>query len=829
MANLVKSYVNHFGLDLKSSDITREPQFASDMQNAEYLKNGNISKRQGYRGAADSIGGFGLFNYVRIEPETAVETQNLLAVSNTIHKLVETSFVISYSGAEASVQIEIYLDKIADVYKCTIVEGTTQVFDYNMGVGIDDPAAEDLSDLKAAIEAISVDYSVTITGNDTIPMAYLDLVRDANLADGDLTIIARSYEEVNHPLADILPGNTANQLNDDWYLTTAAQLNNNIYFANGYDDLIKFDGQNAYRAGMPQPASSPGVALGVAGVLAPTNPYTYSYLYTQFDANGNEIAGIMSDDAAGITPVSQTVDVTLTNILAASGFNTNCAVVAGAQVSVTTITVDDGSGGTHTLKVGDTAYFFDSISGDYVEREVTGVTATDITIAGAAVTVADNDVISNNLRISIYRNQDGGTFKFLVAEVPNNSFTATQVYNDNTPDGSLGIQYVLPLTPHNIPPKGRYITSYNNQLFSAGNLINPNTVSWSAVEGPEYWEPDLFSLRIQSPNGDKITGLSQSNEVMSIFEKRAMHVISGDIPNNNLRVDTITKDLGCVSHNTIQEVRGDLYFLSDRGVWKTVSGQLPIQVSERIEPVFDKNPLLLDAQQPVIKRAIAINDRDKEQYVLFIPAETTNLVGITANSSSVLYVEDYYRNAWLKWTNMDFSGGVAIFDDKIHFTERRADGSSDVRHHLYARSNRGDNWDYQDNLEAIDWQYSTGWYYFNEPSVFKKFLRLKTYASQATANNSFILSNTIEKNFVPGLVAGTFTVDFSGSTDGYGVSPYGTTPYGDIFFPSRKCKIGPIKATAIRFVMENNNDCENTDILGWELEVALPYRTELKE
>ena len=549
--SIVKSFLNHFGLDLKSSDIARDPRYASDMLNAQYKKNGNVGKREGYRCAAGNFGGSGLFTYNRINPVTAKEEISLVAVSDKIYNSQVTTVDIAYSGAELSVVLDIFFDTTALVYKTQIVEGTTQVLDHSMGTGIDEVSPLTLADLKIAIEGISGDYTVTITGNDAVPSAFIDLARSVNLFLETPSLEALSWVEVNTPLASMLPGNVTFQSDSDYYLTTATQLNNNLYMSNGYDEVIKYDGQNSYRAGMPGPIGGPITALGVAGAV--TGTYRHSYLYTQFDASLNEIQGNMSADSfPDLSPSAETIDVTVDNIADTSGFNTNAAIVDGVQAGVNTINVDDGSGGSHTLQPGDTAYFFDGVSGDYVERNVDSITGTSITIAGAAVDVADNAVISNNLRISIYRNKTGGTFKFLVEEIPNNPFVATQIYNDNVVDAALGIQYIEPLSPHDLPPKGRYITSYNNQMFSAGSIENPNTVSWSSVESPEYFAPDIYSLRIQSPNGDKISGIQQSNEVRAIFEKRAMHVISGDIPNNNIRVDTITKDIGCVSHNTIR-------------------------------------------------------------------------------------------------------------------------------------------------------------------------------------------------------------------------------------------------------------------------------------
>ena len=45
---LKKSYMNHFGVDLKSSDITRQDQYASNIKNAQYRKSGSIEKRKGW-------------------------------------------------------------------------------------------------------------------------------------------------------------------------------------------------------------------------------------------------------------------------------------------------------------------------------------------------------------------------------------------------------------------------------------------------------------------------------------------------------------------------------------------------------------------------------------------------------------------------------------------------------------------------------------------------------------------------------------------------------------------------------------------------------------
>ena len=68
---LQKRYNNFLGLDLKSTDLVRPIEFASDILNAHYTKTGTIQKRVGYQSRAGSIGGSGLFVYAKIDPVTS--------------------------------------------------------------------------------------------------------------------------------------------------------------------------------------------------------------------------------------------------------------------------------------------------------------------------------------------------------------------------------------------------------------------------------------------------------------------------------------------------------------------------------------------------------------------------------------------------------------------------------------------------------------------------------------------------------------------------------------------------------------------------------------
>jgi hypothetical protein len=838
---LTKRYLNHFGLDLKSSDLTRPLEYASGIKNAQYRKSGAIEKRRGYQACASSQGGHGLFTYNKADTTTGIQTSQVLSVSNKLHKLEESTLTVSYTGASNSVVISIYYDTVTDQYRCLIVDGVTTLLDMALGVGFDEASTITINDLKLAIDALA-DITAVLSGSTSTPAAFIGVVRDYNLSESDLVAKACYWSDCNSPVATPFAGSETNKNSDDFENVSSVQINNITLISNGYDEVQKWDGQNCYRAGLPTPTSISTVDSG-AGAITGSN-YTHVIQYLQKDAVGNIVEGNILKSTALAPLVAKQVTATIANIQASSGFNTNCAIVNGAQAVVTTITVDDGSGGSHTMKVGDTAYFYDGVSSSYVERLVTAIGATTITIAGAAVTIADNAVVSNNLRISLFRSKTSGTAPtifYLIAEIPNNSFVATQTYLDNLTDAQLGAQLIEPITDRSPPPKGKYISIFRNISVIAGSREFPNTVFYSDVDSPEYFPSDITQFDVHTVAGDIITGIAPINELFAIFKNRSIFEVTGDISSNNIRVNQITSDIGCSAHHSIQDIRGTLCFLSDRGPYQMRGGEIPTPLgNNRLEPIFDDDKLTQEIKQILfdtqltsdderfkLKRAISINDRKEEKYILYLPTESESGVNKYANTQSKTIVFDYSRGAWLLWDSLNMAGGATIANDEFYFTERRLSSyTTNVDHILYRRHTIADAYAYQDNTLPIDWGYDTQWESLEEPSVLKRFLRLKVFNLEELPNNSMDLSVETEADFIREVPKSSFVLSLT--EDGYGVSEYGVAPYGDVAFPTSKYKLQGGRYRSLRVRFSNNEDQRNIVLSGWELEIVTAYRKAFK-
>lgn len=825
----VKRYQNFTGVDYKSSELNYPEQYATAALNIKSTQTGALQKRTGYQGAALSNGWAGMFTY-RTYSATGALSEEIISVGTGLSRLVESVLTVTYSGSAATCQLSILLDTATSQYRCQILEGSTTVLDRALGVGIDEPTPVTIQQLRNDIAAIP-GFAATVTGPTTTPAAFLDIVLNYDLVAAPYSDGARYWSAVNAP-GTLFPGNSTYRNSDDFENTSGVQLQNCLYLSNGYDEIIKYDGQNAYRAGMPTPGTvTTNVVADATGFSG--NNYIYKIQYLQKDAKGNETAGnyYQTDPALTFAGLSR-VELTIPNILAASGFNTNCAMVAGAQTTVTTINVDNGSGGAHTLKVGDTAYFFDSVSSAYVERTITAVGANTITIAGAAVTVSDNAVISNNLRITIWRSKSSATAPtvwYAVKEIPNNSFLTNQVYLDRAQDSALGTVFLEPLTDRSPPVKGRYLSSYQNLMVSAGALDDQNTVSVSDVESPEYFPVPDSQFKVNDLTGDKITGISPSNETFIVFQSRAIHVVSGDVPNLNFRVDQIANDIGCAAHASIKDIRGVLFFMSLQGPRMLQGGQVAQGLGafngngliSRIDPRFDQRTET-DAEKILkLKRSTAIHDRIGQMYLCFVPCESLVGPDREANANSTVFAYDYPRDAWFEWNNINAAGGFTDQGGNIFFTERRYSAATvSVASCTYRFHNTNTYLDYADNVQAISAQWISAWDFLGEAAILKNFIALRMFTTE-DAQNVFTVKVKTEVNWIPETESDLNLVIGAG---GYGEDRWDLDAWGSPSEPIVTRKLNNNRVKSLRVIFEHDEIQKNMVISGYELEVAAPYK-----
>jgi len=848
MANYIhkKRYDNHFGLDLKATDLIRPENFVSSMLNAEYMASGAINKRKGYQVianlTADKI--HGIFSYNKINPRTFADESQIIGVGASLYKLNSTTITVTYSGAATSALLSVFYSSDDSEYQLTLSEDNTTVLTQSLGIGFDEVTPYTIADLVTDITAVT-NFSAVASGDSTVPAAFTRITRDYDLIVNDFVGTSYYWNAINQTVSAPFQSSIDNKENVDFENLSFAQLRNVAYLSNGYDDLHKYDGQTCYKAGLPDVSSLTAVKLAVAGNL--TGDYFYRTRYIQYDAAGNIVEGNVLDPVAhtGGTLASETMTVTVGNIQTGSGFNTNSAQVDGNQNGVLIIIVDAG----HTMKVGDTAFFWDGVQSKYIQREVTGIAATTITISttsldtdstshtydlGGVVNVVNNYPISNNLRIGLYRIKNAGTIYYLVEELPNFSGASTQQYIDDIADSSLTIELVLPITDRSLPPKGKYITTHQNLLIVAGNYEDRNLVYWSDIDFPEYFPSGANFEIMDTVAGDVITGVISSGPYLAIGKTRSMRLMSGTLGDSNYRNDLLTQDIGCIAHSTLTEGDGIIYYWSDKGPYMIVNGQIPVPVGlsvtggGRLETVFLQEGIEQEFQY-IKKKAVSLNDRLNKKWITFIPCETLSSGNEKySNENSRLFVYDYSRDAWVVWSNMNITNGITLHNGELFFTEKTySDFEDALIYKTFKRHNLNEAWDYEDNTEAIDFSYGSNWETLGEPSIYKKPLKFRLFALESTVNSEPTISFDQENNFLFSIA--TLTKSLPQPFGGYGISEYGVVGYGEIAEPFFESSLRRDKVRSMRLVFKNSEHQQNAIITGWEVEYNAPFDVQFKK
>ena len=205
--------------------------------------------------------------------------------------------------------------------------------------------------------------------------------------------------------------------------------------------------------------------------------------------------------------------------------------------------------------------------------------------------------------------------------------------------------------------------------------------------------------------------------------------------------DLITKEgqLGCENNSSITEVGNKLMFLSRDGLYTIDASSSLSELSSLINPLFDNNELSK-------RRAVSQVWADKQLVIIQVPNEsnTTSITYTTGKSLVVAY--DLFRGAWLQWDNLDLSAGLTIYDNKLFFGSRKNNMSI-----LSSFSQTESAYDYSDHTSPVRFSYDTNWESLQDPTIFKKYLRLKIYSfdqNEDFESDFFDLDVSIQKNYI---------------------------------------------------------------------------------
>ena len=291
-------------------------------------------------------------------------------------------------------------------------------------------------------------------------------------------------------------------------------------------------------------------------------------------------------------------------VLMVAFFNNNIVAARGEKIWTSASTelglaIASGTGmtGSGTITVDSTSGFSSSgtlqINSEiFTYTGVTSTTFTGVTRATSSTSAADHsvdDAVSESWTVrdtgrtsaskyAFERFNFDGNDKIIVTDgtndptVFNTSFTATDV-TESTVEGS------------------KYLAAFKGHMFYAGKSTTPQTLVFS-----QPFDEDAFnsgsgagSIKVD----DTITGLKTFRDALFIFCENRIFKLTGSTL-SDFAIVPVTRNIGCINGDTIQEFAGDLIFLGPDGL-RTVAGTARIgdvelgTISVNVQSVFDEN------------------------------------------------------------------------------------------------------------------------------------------------------------------------------------------------------------------------------------------------
>ena len=336
--------------------------------------------------------------------------------------------------------------------------------------------------------------------------------------------------------------------------------------------------------------------------------------------------------AKHITPIVPQTSVTSEKVSMVAFFNNKIMAARGEKIFTSAqtetfvkISAQLSMNGSGTITVDDTSGF--STSGTlYINDEIftytgkTATTFTGVTRATSSTTAAEHLANSNVSedwtaidtgrtsadKYALERFNFDGNDKIILVDrvnapvVFNTSFAATDV-SESSVAGA------------------KHVVAYKGHMFYSGMSSTPQEIVFS-----QPFDEDAFnsgsgagSIKVD----DIITGLKTFRDTMYIFCENRIFSLTGT-SSANFAVTPVTRDIGCINGDSIQEFAGDLIFLGPDGL-RTVAGTARIgdvelgTISTNVQSIFDAN--IIDSE---LFDSIVIPD--KTQYRIFFCKDGTS-------------------------------------------------------------------------------------------------------------------------------------------------------------------------------------------------------------
>ena len=281
-----------------------------------------------------------------------------------------------------------------------------------------------------------------------------------------------------------------------------------------------------------------------------------------------------------------------------------------------------GAGGTLPTATYQVAYtFYDSAVG--FETNIGSASANQAITLGQQIDVSAMSVTADNAnidkkRIYVKNITSSGAWLFY-SEIALATATATI----NTALTST----LNPPTTHAAPIAGgaKYLAIFGNKLVYSGNSSFPSDVFFSDEYLADAWDDTSAQLVLNMQGNGPITGIGvghynqdSATPFLCMFKRNRIEIYS-EI-NGNAVQSIISENIGCISHDTIKMIDGDLVFMSTMG-WHVIhNGRLKEErvAKDDLSDIFTKSGFIYELNKSRYNTFFSVFYPPLNQYMTFI-------------------------------------------------------------------------------------------------------------------------------------------------------------------------------------------------------------------
>ena len=378
-------------------------------------------------------------------------------------------------------------------------------------------------------------------------------------------------------------------------------------------------------------------------------------------------------------------------------------------------------------------------------------------------------------------NYDGND-KIIIATGEAAAFTLNTSYSEDIINATGG---------GTAPTNPKFVKSFANHMFYGGMSDATSTLTFS---GP-YTEDDFDTGAGSIVMGDVITGLKVFRNELFVFCETSIFKITGTSSSTFAKAE-VAKDIGTLSHHSIQEIGGDIIFLAADGL-RTIAGTARIgdvelgtiskQVQERINEIGYDN---------VTSLVIG----NKSQYRLFYPIDDgleriqRGLIAVIKQNPNTQQMGFEYADVkGLKVSSCD-SNLISNVETTVHggydgYVYKQDDGN------VFTRASSTENMDATFRSPDIT---------MGDPGVRKNMQRVNlNWKPEGEVEASLFVKYNYDDVNTPQPEVISLTTDGSGAI--FGIAKFGTAAYGQGDLPiTRQSVEGSGFAVAIKLTDTSN-------------------------